>query len=424
MGAKPKVDDETYHVMSELAYKNAKAGTEYANLPGWKVLEDTHGNKKSGLDAVTFYNPETKQAVIAYRGTEGTAPADRSVPDFFADAQIAVPAAGRKITDITPDWLAGGIQKVKDITGWSKMEEIRDISAKIIDKEYNPLPNQMYEAEDYAREMKKKYKDLDFSLTGHSLGGGHAQYAAAHTGMTAVTFSAPSVISNLPSHLKRKAEEGGFDSQIINYGHPGDFVASGFFDGYDRHVGSTYYINANYKDMNDGMSGIEKFYHTVWGDYHSLKQYKFKNGYISNDLYDSVTGEKINSSPREPSNVLTNLAAFARSSGAYTGGLLGGIAATASGLIQVTPEELKSVASRWKQNAQQCNAELNQVRTRMAQYLHSSRSRRLEPIVTQLDASIQELSTWHMKHTSQFLNFIDEKADAFRQADERPVQFN
>lgn len=103
---------------------------------------------------------------------------------------------------------------------------------------------------------------------------------------------------------------------------------------------------------------------------------------------------------------------------------MGGIASAASGLIQVTPEELKSVASRWKQNAQQCNTELNQVRTRMAQYLHSSRSRRLEPIVTQLDASIQELSTWHMKHTSQFLNFIEEKAEAFRQADESPVQFN
>ena len=241
---------------------------------------------------MTFYNPETKQAVIAYRGTEGTAPFDRSGPDFFADAQIAVPAAARKIAD----WLAGGIQKVRDITGLNKVEEeVRDISIKIVDKEYNPLPNQMYEAEDYARDMKKKYKDLDFSLTGHSLGGGHAQYAAAHTGMTAVTFSAPSVIANLPSHLKRKAEEGGFDSQIINYGHPGDFVASGFFDGYDRHVGSTYYINSNYKDMNDRMSGIEKLYHTVWGDYHKLKQYKFKNGYISNDLYDSVTGEKINS---------------------------------------------------------------------------------------------------------------------------------
>ena len=123
--------------------------------------------------------------------------------------------------------------------------------------------------------------------------------------------------------------------------------------------------------------------------------------------------------------MLADLAGFMRNLGVQASGLAKGMAGAvaASGLIQVTPEELKSVASRWKQNAQQCNSELNQIRHRMAQYLHSSRSRRLEPIVTQLDASINELSTWHMKHTSQFLNFIDEKADAFRQADQTQVSF-
>lgn len=54
MGDTPRIDDETYRLMSELAYENAKAGTEYANLPGWQVLEDTHGNGYSGFDAVTF----------------------------------------------------------------------------------------------------------------------------------------------------------------------------------------------------------------------------------------------------------------------------------------------------------------------------------------------------------------------------------
>ena len=257
MAAAPEIDDETYRLMSELAYEHAKAGTEYANLPGWKVLEETHGNKKSGFDAVTFYNPETKQAVIAYRGTEGSAPIDRSGPDYFADGQIALPEHGRKInptTDIRPDWLADGIQKVKDFTGLTTVENFKGEIDKQLDKTLNPLPNQMYEAEDYATNMQKKYKDLDFSLTGHSLGGGNAQYAAASTGLTAVTFSAPSVISSLTPALRRKAEEGGFDSQITNFGHPGDFVASGFFGGYDRHVGSMYYINSNYKDMNDNMS--------------------------------------------------------------------------------------------------------------------------------------------------------------------------
>ncbi|MEK4362620.1 hypothetical protein MKX68_08880 [Paenibacillus sp. FSL M8-0212] len=427
MGDTPRIDDETYRLMSELAYENAKAGTEYANLPGWQVLEDTHGNGYSGFDAVTFYNQETGQAVISYRGTEGSAGWDRKGLDFLADGQIAIPELGRKIeqsTDFTPDWLSGGIQKVKDVTGLTHLDNAVGELDRQIDKKLNPFPNQMYEAEDYAKDMQNKYKNLDFSLTGHSLGGGNAQYAAAHTGMTAVTFSAPSVISSLTPSLKRKAEEGGFDNQIVNFGHPGDFVASGFFGGYDRHVGSMYYINSNYKDMNDNMSMGDKIGNTFGGkEYHDLKQYQFENGYISNDLYDPTTGEKINKTPREPSNIMTELADIMRSFGVQTSKMVAGVGSVggASGLIQVTPEELKSVASRWKQNAQQCNAELNQVRTRMAQYLHTSRSRRLEPIVTQLDASIHELGTWHMKHTSQFLNFIDEKADAFRQADESPV---
>ncbi|PRA01760.1 MULTISPECIES: hypothetical protein [unclassified Paenibacillus] len=429
MGDTPRIDDETYRLMSELAYENAKAGTEYSNLPGWQVLEDTHGNGYSGFDAVTFYNQETGQAVISYRGTEGSAGWDRKGLDFLADGQIAIPELGRKIeqsTDFTPDWLSGGIQKVKDVTGLTHLDNALGELDRQIDKKLNPFPNQMYEAEDYAKDMQNKYKNLDFSLTGHSLGGGNAQYAAANTGMTAVTFSAPSVISSLTPSLKRKAEEGGFDNQIVNFGHPGDFVASGFFGGYDRHVGSMYYINSNYKDMNDNMSMGDKMGNTFGGkEYHDLKQYQFENGYISNDLYDPITGEKINKTPREPSNIMTELADIMRSFGAQTSKMVAGVGSVggASGLIQVTPEELKSVASRWKQNAQQCNAELNQVRTRMAQYLHTSRSRRLEPIVTQLDASIHELGTWHMKHTSQFLNFIDEKADAFRQADESPVHF-
>ncbi|UOK64073.1 WXG100 family type VII secretion target [Paenibacillus sp. OVF10] len=238
-----------------------------------------------------------------------------------------------------------------------------------------------------------------------------------------MTFSAPSVMGNLTPEMRRRAESGEFDGQVVNYANPSDLVASGTLGGYDRHVGSTFYINSNYEDANDGVGIIDKAKNSFGGEnYHSLDQYDFKNGYISNDLYDPITGERIRYSPR----LMDHMGPFSKNFGPLRSKSGGGMAAVggASGLIQVTPEELKSVASRWKQNAQQCNAELNQVRSRMAQYLHTSRSRRLEPIVTQLDASIQELSTWHMKHTSQFLNFIDEKADAFRQADESPVHFN
>ncbi|WP_223868719.1 lipase family protein, partial [Paenibacillus sp. UASWS1643] len=63
-------------------------------------------------------------------------------------------------------------------------------TGKSIDKEFGP-DNQLYEAEDYVKEMQSKYPDADFTLTGHSLGGANAQYAAVYTGLDAVTFSAP-----------------------------------------------------------------------------------------------------------------------------------------------------------------------------------------------------------------------------------------
>ncbi|PYE47308.1 hypothetical protein HUB98_19485 [Paenibacillus barcinonensis] len=437
------IDDETYKTLSELAYQDQKTGDRLTELPGWEVLEGTEGDKLSGFDAVTFYNPETKEAVIAYRGTEGSAPLDRSIPDFVMDARIGggelirkgQQEATRAVDNLTPEWLDKGVQHVKDVTGVSRVEgwageRLRDAEnwagdrVKDIERTLSPTgwANQMYHSENYANRMKDKYSDLNFSLTGHSLGGGDAQYASAYTGLPAVTFSAPSVMGNLTPEMRRRVEAGELDGQVTNYASPGDLVASGALGGYDRHVGSTYYIDSNYADANDGVSLIDKVKDTFGGkNYHSLDQYDFKNGYISNDLYDPVTGERVRYSPR----LMENLGPLGKAIGPLGLGLGAGkgmAGVLGSGLIQVTPEELKSVASRWKQNALQCNAELNQVRTRMAQYLHSSRSRRLEPIVTQLDASIQELSTWHMKHTSQFLTFIEEKAEAFRQADESPVR--
>ena len=55
--------------------------------------------------------------------------------------------------------------------------------------------NQLYQAEDYALEMKEKYKGVDFTLTGTP--GEPMRNIAAYTGMSAVTFSAPSVIGSL-----------------------------------------------------------------------------------------------------------------------------------------------------------------------------------------------------------------------------------
>ncbi|GAB6991651.1 lipase family protein [Paenibacillus pini] len=414
------VDDETYKIMSDLAYSDLKKDQELEELPGWKVLETPANNDQSGFDAVTFVNPDTNQAVIAYRGTEGSKELSESLPDFLNDGVIGINELGRKITQtgtVAPPW-NDSIKKAEDFLGVTTFNNWMGDRGKDIDKATLGQNNQLYQSEDYANKMKDKYKELDFSLTGHSLGGGNAQYAAAYTGLTAVTFSAPSVIASLTPEARSKAEKGEFDSQIVNFVHPKDIVGSGTMGGFDLHVGSTYYINSNYEDANKGYSLLDKINNSFGGEnYHSLNNYHFKDGYLSNDLYDAATGEFVSNSPR----LTSSSHSFGGLSTLFGGmshqlGLLATVVGSGK-TIRVTPEQLKAIAEKWKLNAEQVNADMTRVRGRLAKYMHSSHSRRLQPIVIQLDQSITELNQWHLQQTLEYLNFINKKAEQFRQAD-------
>ncbi|WP_339292382.1 hypothetical protein MKY48_04510 [Paenibacillus sp. FSL W8-0187] len=418
----PQVDDETYRLMSEAAYLDLKKEDTVEDLPGWEVLEDYKSNSISGFDAVTFYNKETNQAVIAYRGTEAGKDLSHALPDYLADADIGIEEIKRKIPEFRPPW-ADHVDKVKEVTGINDVTDWFGEQSRQIDKKTDIWgTNQLYQAEDYALEMKEKYKDVDFTLTGHSLGGANAQYAAAYTGMSAVTFSAPSVIGSLSPEARRKAENGEFDSQITNFAHPGDIIASGALGGFDGHVGSTYYIDSSYKDANDGLSIKEKIDNTLGGpNYHQLDRYRFENGYISNPLYDGATG-KVVDSPRIPahSDLLFGLGGPLSNLGLGLGGSLAAIAGSAggsAGTIQVTPAELRSVAEKWRAHAHQSDAELQGIRQRLSKYMFSSHSRRLQPIVQQLDTSIMSMSQWHLQHTTDIVQYIKFKANLFERTD-------
>ncbi|GIO33942.1 MULTISPECIES: lipase family protein [Paenibacillus] len=424
MSKGPRITDEMYKKMSDLAYSDLKKGSKPQDLPGWEVLEDAANDDSSGFDAVTFYNPETKQAVIAYRGTEGGRGLFHSVPDYVTDVGIGERELERKIGksfEVKMPW-DDKVQKIEDHLGITAAKDWMGGAGKAVDKFFNG-DKQLYQAEDYANEMKKKHKDLDFSLTGHSLGGANAQYAAAYTGLSAVTFSAPSVMGSLTSGARRKAENGEFDSQIVNYVHPRDLVGSGTMGGYDRHVGSTYYIDSNYEDANAGFGLFEKIGNSFGGaHYHSLKQYRFdENGSLANPLYDAETGEKLNGSPRAPLSFGEALgipgAYFAPIELAMKTGIAMAMGGMGSGMIRVTPEELKSVAEKWSQNAHQISSDMQAVRAKLMRYTQSSHSRRLQPIVAQLDASVSELTKWHVEQTTLFLDFIKSKAEQFHQAD-------
>ncbi|MCP1186527.1 hypothetical protein [Paenibacillus sp. 1781tsa1] len=428
--SKIELTDQVYQKMSEAAYSDYVTGEEIRILPGWEVLDQKHNT--SGMDAVTFYNPETKQAVIAFRGTEGSAPLERAYPDLKTDVlNIGLPEIkatfDRKYNPWPESW-GGVIQGTEDALGITWLNNLMGDTRKRMSKDIGP-DNQLYEAEDYVKELQGKYPDADFTLTGHSLGGANAQYAAVYTGLDAVTFSAPTVVAALTPEMRRKAEEGEFDGQVTNFIHPGDGIASGLFEGYERHVGSTLLINSNYADANKnyGMNVWAKVKDTLFEDgpgYHDMKHYSFdEDGYIDNTLYDEITGERVSYSPRKPSdhNILdhTREAWDTLSKGFKS--VVNVVGGYSAGTIELTPEELKEIAGKWSRQAQDMSRTFERIQRNFFEYTESSHSQRLVPIVWDLQMSIKQLDEWHLEHTSDLVDYIQNKADLFIQADSGTV---
>ncbi|QKS56999.1 DUF2974 domain-containing protein [Paenibacillus barcinonensis] len=419
------ISDLVYKKMSQEAYKNYDNGKKLGVLPGWEVLDQKHNS--SGMDAVTFYNPDTKQAVIAFRGTEGSANWDRKAPDLTTDAlKIGFPeiwqTVGRALDNLrfpAEKEISNKVEKslgVDDFGDWVGNTQ-KDLSKSL------RFENQLYEAEDYVKEMQKKYPEASFTLTGHSLGGGNAQYAAVYTGLEAVTFSAPTVVATLTPEMQRKAEEGEFDRQVTNFIHPGDFIASGMLGGYERHVGSTFVIDQNYDEFNTryGLEAWKKWNDTLNDpNYHDMKHYKFDDdGYVSNTLYDEITGEQVTFSPRKPSdhNILDHAREAWDTMSKGLKSVVNIVGGYSAGTIELTPEELREVAQKWSQQAQDMSRTFERIQRNFFEYTESSHSKRLVPIVWDLQMSIKQLDEWHVEHTSDLVDYIQNKADLFVKAD-------
>ncbi|WP_413407277.1 lipase family protein [Paenibacillus amylolyticus] len=421
-----EITDLVYKKMSQEAYKDYETGKKIGVLPGWEVLDQKHNS--SGMDVVTFYNPDTKQAVIAFRGTEGSSTWDRKAPDLKADVlNIGLPEAGATIARIIDPLSEVGkenVQGIEDTLGITWLNNLFGDTGKSIDKEFGP-DNQLYEAEDYVKEMQSKYPDADFTLTGHSLGGANAQYAAVYTGLDAVTFSAPTVVASLTPEMRRKAEEGAFDRQVTNFIHPGDFIASGMLGGYERHVGSTLVIDKNYDDFNASYGAVDKIKDTLGGpSYHDMKHYSFDDdGYIDNTLYDEITGERVSFSPRKPSdhNILDHAREAWDTLSKGFKSVVNVVGGYSAGTIELTSEELKEIAGKWSRQAQDMSRTFERIQRNFFEYTESSHSQRLVPIVWDLQMSIKQLDEWHLEHTSDLVDYIQNKADLFIQADSGTV---
>ncbi|HAK1572496.1 TPA: lipase [Listeria monocytogenes] len=76
----------------------------------------------------------------------------------------------------------------------------------------------------FVNETLKKYRTMDYSFTGHSLGGGLAQYEAVKHLKPAVTFAAARSFNKLTEEEQEKALRGEYWDLIKDYYHSDDVV--------------------------------------------------------------------------------------------------------------------------------------------------------------------------------------------------------
>lgn len=185
------ISDSTYHNLSRFAYQDEKDLKE-SDIGDWKPIQPKGAilhDPVTGFDATVFQNEKTKEIVVSYRGTEGDKPLDRSGPDFYTDVRF-IALGGKPIQD---------------------GEKIN-----IDDKSQVVAANQFTQAVTLMEQVKKEYKDegVKISATGHSLGGAQAQYVAAMSDVSAVTYFAPGVYDMLPKEIQKKVDAGEYKGQI------------------------------------------------------------------------------------------------------------------------------------------------------------------------------------------------------------------
>lgn len=117
-----------------LPFAKLSANAYNGRAEGWCPLLERRNDPETGFDAYACREESTGRVIVAFRGTDGL-----------------------------KDWVKA------------------DIPQPLF------LPRQYRQGLEFAREMKEAYGDV--AVTGHSLGGGIAQFAAARLGLEAWTFN-------------------------------------------------------------------------------------------------------------------------------------------------------------------------------------------------------------------------------------------
>ena len=165
----------------------------------YEIVDYEPRGDAGGFAAVAYRNPVTGETIIAFRGTEPT-----DVLDLAADVGIGAEA-------LLPDSPLG---RVGPFAG----------PALALIAGRRALESQIRGADAFTERVRKKASERrppgEVSLTGHSLGGGLAQFEAARTGLPAHTFNAP----GMGKVVERRISPAQPERNVFNHARGADAV--------------------------------------------------------------------------------------------------------------------------------------------------------------------------------------------------------
>ncbi|OAB38425.1 lipase family protein [Paenibacillus glacialis] len=454
------ISDEIYHRISFDSYENIPKEIELKTSPEWKTIEPEgallHDTNGSGFDAIVYYNSKTDQVIIGYRGTEPGYNWGK-VKDLDADTFDVVGGRIKKLEEqkqLHPEWF-------EKPSLWPPKTSYQLNEQRDLRESYKS--NQFRQAEELYRTIKEEYPGAQISTTGHSLGGGLAEYVAVRNGISSVSYNAPSILPTLSDDLVEQIKQGAFLKTNISYVKPEDPVGGGPFKPWE-HVGSTYYVDNNYATANEkyqdptnriallsipsvqinsmgwpyiqfddvtidvpeyGHGAINKIKDFLKKDgNHALVNFKFDNqtGNISNQLY-TTDGQFVSELPRvrtyeEAQAALKDLVSDLLHQYGGSLGSIGQIAAAAMGTtIQLRPEALQAAGQTMRRHVQEFQIELPRAINTIQHLIQSSRSSSLQPIAQKMFSDLNNFNRWYGSNAKEIADFINKKAEAFIQAD-------
>jgi len=276
---------------SQLAYQ---AYEEYkGNIPiivdgdyiDWKTTETIQG-KNTGLNGYIFENEETGQIVVSFEGTQLEKGTTQAVNDLKTDIEGIIFGgsnytkeernAGEYRGSPSQDGLiAGGNARIDQDGNFIRITE-----------------NQFTVANDIVKETVEKYGKENVTFTGHSLGGGLAEYFAVKYDVDAITFASAPVYDLLTDEEQKRVANGDFKDQIISYTYSDDIVGT-----FKDSIGSKYYMNNPQESEGKNFDN-----HGITESYRAETMFD-ENGYFKAELlYDETLHRQLTRSPLEMKN--------------------------------------------------------------------------------------------------------------------------